>query len=133
MIREELPDPGGRLAIRGLRIGVPEAFFFERLDPEVESAVRAAAVERAETLGATIRIVRLPDMAALNAIGQVIQLSEVAAVLEPHLGNRAQFGADVLALVDQGRLLPATDYINAQRLRRQHQLEFRGSGKRWIA
>jgi aspartyl-tRNA(Asn)/glutamyl-tRNA(Gln) amidotransferase subunit A len=31
----------------------------------------------------------------------------------------------VLALVDQGRLLPATDYINAQRLRRQHQLEFR--------
>ena len=121
-VEDFVPEAG--CAVRGLRIGVPEAFFFERLDPEVESAVRAA-VGRAETLGATIRIVRLPDMAALNAIAQVIQLSEVAAVLEPHVGNRAQFGADVLALVDQGRLLPATDYINAQRLRRQHQLEFR--------
>jgi aspartyl-tRNA(Asn)/glutamyl-tRNA(Gln) amidotransferase subunit A len=48
--------------------------------------------------------------------------------MEPHLGNRAQFGADVLALVDQGRLLPATDYINAQRLRRQKQIEF---GRVW--
>ena len=121
-VEDFVPEAG--CAVRGLRMGVPEAFFFERLDPEVESAVRAA-VERAETLGATIRIVRLPDMAALNAIGQVIQLSEVAAVVEPHTGNRAQFGADVLALVDQGRLLPATDYINAQRLRRQYQLEFR--------
>jgi aspartyl-tRNA(Asn)/glutamyl-tRNA(Gln) amidotransferase subunit A len=34
------------------------------------------------------------------------------------LDRREDFGADVLALLDQGRLLPATDYINAQRLRR---------------
>ena len=121
-VEDFVPEAG--CAIRGLRIGVPEAFFFERLDPEVESAVRAS-VKRAGTLGATIRMVRLPDMATLNAIGQLIQLCEVAAVVEPQVGNRAQFGADVLALVDQGRLLPATDYINAQRLRRQYQLEFR--------
>ena len=31
----------------------------------------------------------------------------------------------MLALLDQGRLLPATDYINAQRLRRKAQIEFR--------
>jgi len=34
------------------------------------------------------------------------------------------FGTDVLALLDQGRLLPATDYVNAQRLRRMFQQEF---------
>jgi aspartyl-tRNA(Asn)/glutamyl-tRNA(Gln) amidotransferase subunit A len=45
-------------------------------------------------------------------------------MLEPHLGNRAQFGPDVLALLDQGRLIPATDYIQAQRLRKRMQREF---------
>ena len=30
----------------------------------------------------------------------------------------------MLALLDQGRLLPATDYVNAQRLRRQMRREF---------
>jgi len=44
--------------------------------------------------------------------------------MEPHLAQRDQFGADVLALLDQGRLLPATDYVNAQRLRRAMQREF---------
>lgn len=120
-VEDFLPEKG--CAIRSLRIGVPEAFFFERLDSEVESAVRAA-LARAETLGAEIRTVRLPDMAALNAIGLVIQLAEVAAVLEPHIENRAQFGADVQALVEQGRFLSATDYINSQRLRRRKQIEF---------
>jgi aspartyl-tRNA(Asn)/glutamyl-tRNA(Gln) amidotransferase subunit A len=51
-------------------------------------------------------------------------LAEAAAVAEPHLEHREKFGADVLALFDQGRLLPATDYINAQRLRRQMSREF---------
>ena len=44
---------------------------------------------------------------------------------EPHLESRDRFGADVLALLDQGRLLPATDYINAQRVRRRMAGEFR--------
>jgi aspartyl-tRNA(Asn)/glutamyl-tRNA(Gln) amidotransferase subunit A len=51
-------------------------------------------------------------------------LAEASALLEPHLEHRDLFGADVLALLDQGRLLPATDYINAQRLRRGMQREF---------
>ena len=116
--------PEENYGIRGLRIGVPEEFFWERLDLEVESVTRGA-VARAEALGAIVKPVRLPDMAAVNAAGMVIQLSEVAAVLEPYLGDRGRFGADVLALVEQGCLLPAADYVNAQRLRRQLQLEFR--------
>jgi len=44
--------------------------------------------------------------------------------MEKYIGNRDQFGSDVLALLDQGRLLPATDYVNAQRLRRMMQREF---------
>jgi aspartyl-tRNA(Asn)/glutamyl-tRNA(Gln) amidotransferase subunit A len=54
----------------------------------------------------------------------VILLSEASALMEPCLDQREKFGADVLALLDQGRLLPATDYVNAQRLRRVFQREF---------
>ena len=45
-------------------------------------------------------------------------------MMEPHLDNRGSFGPDVLALFDQGRLIPATDYVNAQRLRRRMRRDF---------
>ncbi len=115
--------PDEDCSIRGLRIGFPESFFFEHLHEDVESAVRGA-LARAGSLGAVIRPVRLPDMAALNAIARIVLLSEASAALEPHMENRAQFGPDVLALLDQGRLVPAPDYVNAQRLRRQMRREF---------
>ena len=63
-------------------------------------------------------------MAELNAVARVVLLSEASAVMTPYLGDRSKFGADVLALFDQGRLLAATDYVNAQRLRRVYQREF---------
>ena len=84
------------------------------------------AIARAESLGASVKAVKLPDAGAMNAAARVILLCEASAMLEPHLGNRRQFGPDVLALLDQGRLLRATDYINAQRLRRKLQREFAG-------
>ena len=111
-----VPEEG--CSIRRLRIGFPENFYLERLDPDVESAVRGA-IARAGSLGAEIRPIRVADVEALNAVGRVILLAEAAAALEPYLGDRGRFGADVLALLDQGRLIPATDYINAQRLRRK--------------
>jgi aspartyl-tRNA(Asn)/glutamyl-tRNA(Gln) amidotransferase subunit A len=61
----------------------------------------------------------------LNAAGRVILLAEASALYEPYLDRRDQFGADVLALLDQGRLIPATDYVNAQRLRHAMLDEFR--------
>jgi aspartyl-tRNA(Asn)/glutamyl-tRNA(Gln) amidotransferase subunit A len=112
-------------SIRGLRIGLPENFYFERLDPDVDAAVRAA-FHAAESYGAEIVPLRVPDIAALNTVARVILLAEASALLEPHLEQRDRFGPDVLALLDQGRLLPATDYINAQRLRSALQREFAG-------
>jgi aspartyl-tRNA(Asn)/glutamyl-tRNA(Gln) amidotransferase subunit A len=115
--------PAEGCSIRGLAIGVPENYFFERLDPDVEAAVRAA-IQLAARLGAVVKPVRVPDVAALNAVARVILLAEASAQAEPHLAKRAQFGADVLALFDQGRLLAATDYVNAQRLRRRLRGQF---------
>jgi len=115
--------PAANCSIRGVRIGLPENFYFDRLDPEVDAAVRRMAAN-AESLGAHVMPVRVPDIPALNAVGRVILLAEASALMEKHAGNRNLFGADVMALIDQGRLLAATDYINAQRLRRMMQREF---------
>jgi aspartyl-tRNA(Asn)/glutamyl-tRNA(Gln) amidotransferase subunit A len=47
-----LPDHG--CSIRELRIGLPENFYFERLDPDVDAAVRRIAAT-GESLGACSR------------------------------------------------------------------------------
>jgi len=117
----QVPDVSASL--RGKRIGLPENFYNERIAPEVEAAF-AAAVAQAEADGARIIPVRLPDPAEINVISRVILLAEASALMEPYLHRRGDFGADVLALFDQGRLLAATDYINAQRLRRLYQREW---------
>jgi aspartyl-tRNA(Asn)/glutamyl-tRNA(Gln) amidotransferase subunit A len=110
-------------SIRGLAVGVPENFYFDRLEADVRTAVENA-IARAESLGAEIRPVRLPDIDAINTVARLILLAEASAVYEPLLSDRSRFGADVLSLLDQGRLLPATDYVNAQRLRRRMRDEF---------
>lgn len=116
--------PEAGCSIAGLRVGLAENFYCERLQPEVAAAVRGAAA-RAESLGARVVPVKVPDIAALNAVARVILLSEASAAMERHLGDRSRFGADVLALLDQGRLVAAVDYVNAQRLRRMFQRDFR--------
>ena len=115
--------PPPQVDLRGLRIGLPENFYFDRLDLEVAGAVRTA-VQTAAALGARIVDVRVPDMAALNVIARVLQLAEAVSILRPYLDRRTDFGPDVLALLDQGRLISAADYLDAQRLRRIFIREF---------
>lgn len=115
--------PNDDCSLRGVRIGFPQNFYFERLDPDVESAVRGA-IARAASLGAELKPLWLPDIEALNAVATVTQLAEVSAVFGPYLEMRNRFGPDVLARIEQGRLIPATDYIDAQRLRRKFRAEF---------
>jgi aspartyl-tRNA(Asn)/glutamyl-tRNA(Gln) amidotransferase subunit A len=112
-------------SLAGLMIGLPENFFFDDIDPEVSHAVKHAA-DAFIRAGAHIEHVTVPDMELLNTVGRTILLAEASAIFEPYLGQRADFGEDVLALLDQGRGLPATAYINAQRLRREMIESFEG-------
>ena len=122
--RHPVPDYGrGRSSLEGLRIGLPENFYSDRIAPEVAAAF-TAAVARAEAAGARIVPIQVPDPVAINIVSRVILLAEASALLEPYLHRRGDFGADVIALLDQGRLIAATDYINAQRLRRVYQRQF---------
>jgi len=115
--------PGAEVSIKDQRIGIPENFFYERLDAGVERGVRSMAA-LAEKLGARLVSVRVPDMASINAVGRVILLSEASAAMANFMDRRAEIGDAVITLLDQGRLIPAVDYVNAQRLRRLYQREF---------
>jgi aspartyl-tRNA(Asn)/glutamyl-tRNA(Gln) amidotransferase subunit A len=112
-------------SLQGLRIGVPQNFYTEKIAPEVAAAF-AESLHFAESAGAHLIPIRVPDPAAINVVGRVILLAEVAAVMEPYTSRRGDFGADVRVLIDQGRLLSATDYINAQRYRRKAQRDWAG-------
>ena len=124
--REPVEDylPAADASLQGVRIGLPENFGFDRVIPAVADAVHGA-LALAERLGARVVPVRLPDMDAVNAIGRVILLAEASALYAQHLGERDKIGADVFALLQQGRMVFATDYVNAQRLRREKCAQFR--------
>lgn len=103
------------VSMRACRVGVPENFFCERLDPAVADAFEQA-LKRAAEWGASLVPLALPDPNALVTVARIILLSEASALHEYRLDRRNEFGSDVLALLDQGRLISATDYVNAQRL-----------------
>jgi len=116
-------DWGFERPLAGLTVGMPENFYFDRIDPEVEAAVRRAGDACGRT-GTKVMTVRVPDIQALNMVVRLILLVEASAVYENHLEHRDRFGDDVLALLDQGRLVAGTEYVNAQRLRKTFVTEF---------
>lgn len=115
--------PPAEVSIRGMRLGVPENFYFDRSEPEVIAAVRSW-IATAERLGAVVTPVQVPDIAGLNVLGRIILFAEATSTMEPYLERREQFGADVLSLFDQGKYILGSQYVQAQRLRRVFQLEF---------
>lgn len=115
--------PPKNVDIKGLRIGLPQNYYFDKLDLEVAESVRKA-VQTAAALGARIVDIKVPDIDALNVVGRVLLLAEATSVHLPHLDRRADIGADVLTLLDQGRLIRGCDYVDAQRLRRIYVRDF---------
>ena len=80
-----VPPPATDLA--GLRIGLPQNFFMERVDPEVEASIRAA-FETAAHIGGKIVDVMVPDMEALRSAAVTCLLVEAASALRPFLDRR---------------------------------------------
>ncbi len=111
------------VSIRDVKIGWSENLNSEEVDEEVAQSV-TRMMRTAERLGARIVPISLPDRDALNAVHRVILHSEVSALMQPYLEQRDKFSSDLLALLQQGCFLSATDYVNAQRLRRLMMLEW---------
>jgi len=111
---------------RGLRVGVVREVFFERLDPEVRTAVEAAA-QALTGLGVRVEDVRLPRIQHAGPATFAIIAAESMAYHEPYLKTRAsEYGADVRARLLTGQFVLATQYLKAQRARRVLQAEVDG-------
>ena len=117
---EPVPDYVASLlggGVKGLRIGVPDSYFFYALDPEVEAGVRGA-ITTLESLGATIETVSLPYVADLSAGVTCIMLPEALAVHHKWLQERADdYSESVRYRLELGSTVTAVSYVQAQRFR----------------
>ena len=108
--------------LKGLRVGVPQNFFFEAVDAEVSSTVMKA-VKALERLGATVLDITIPNPAELNIVARIIQLAEVSSVYASYRDPQL-FSRDTWTLLEQGRLVQGHEYVTAQRLRRRFREQF---------
>jgi aspartyl-tRNA(Asn)/glutamyl-tRNA(Gln) amidotransferase subunit A len=84
---EPVPDYAAALSlgVKGLKVGIPDEYFIEGLDPEVEAAVRAA-IATLEELGAKTQRVSLPHTEYGLAAYYVIAPAEASSNLARYDG-----------------------------------------------
>ncbi len=114
-----VPDyiAAARQPIKGLRIGVPTAFYVDDLDSEVARVLdETTAVLKRE--GATIVPVELPDQRQLTAACQFVLATEAAAFHKRWMIERPQdYGPQVLMRLQNGLAISGVSYLEAMRWR----------------
>jgi aspartyl-tRNA(Asn)/glutamyl-tRNA(Gln) amidotransferase subunit A len=117
----DLPVPNymaaAREPIKGLKVGVPTAFYVDDLDAEVARALdETLATLKKE--GAEIVKVELPDQRQLSAACQFVLATEAASLHKRWMIERPQdYGAQVLMRLQNGLAIPAVSYLEAIRWR----------------
>ncbi len=112
-----VPDYAGELArpIRGLRVGVPRGYFWDRLPADIARAVEAAHGEL-RRLGLVLEDVEIPEWAAAADASLVLIRCEAAAEYRTVLKERgAELIPQVRERLEAGLATPAPDYVDALR------------------
>lgn len=103
--------------LRGLRIGVPQAYYRDALDPEVAAALQAS-LDVLRFRGAVLVAVSVPDMGLVNALAQLVMAVEAATLHRRWIETRPQDYSDqVRARIDPGFAYPAVRYVEALSIR----------------
>jgi aspartyl-tRNA(Asn)/glutamyl-tRNA(Gln) amidotransferase subunit A len=103
-------------------VGVPRAYFFDGIDPELGAAFEVS-MRTLEKLGATVREVVIPSIDTAWAFLAIL-LVEAFAYHERDLRERPQLYGEVLRERFQaGGLITAGEYVQAQRLRSRLRVE----------
>ena len=107
-IDKEVPDYTKSLVqdVKGLKIGLPKEYFVKGMDPEVESAVKAA-VKQLESLGAEVVEISLPNTDYAISTYYLIAPAEAATNLARYdgvsYGERAEDAADLVEMMTKTR------------------------------
>lgn len=118
--RLAVPDCLERLDgdLKGLRIGVPENYFYDPVVPAVETLVRASLDVLADA-GAELVALTVPDAVVLtNPLTSLITATEGAAIHQAWLQDRTgDYGTQTRVRMSSGLTTPATRYLQARNLR----------------
>ncbi len=103
-----VPDYAAQLGreVTGLRIGIPKEYFIEGMDPEVETAIRAA-INVLESQGAKAESISLPHTEYAVATYYLVATAEASSNLARYdavkYGFRAREAKDLLSMYMQSR------------------------------
>ncbi|MCL6625008.1 amidase [Alicyclobacillus shizuokensis] len=104
-------------SIRGKTVGIPSEYYFDGLDSEVAVAVESA-IEVFRDLGADVTEVHIPMIRYAPGAEWAICLSESAAIHDAWIQSRPDdYSDDVRLMIEAGKFIPATRYLQAQRVR----------------
>jgi aspartyl-tRNA(Asn)/glutamyl-tRNA(Gln) amidotransferase subunit A len=110
-VRTRVPDFTAELGatdLRGVRVGVPRAYFFDRLDAEVRAGVEDA-IGDLRRLGAEVREVTIAGVESGVGATFGLVLAEAQEIHAESLRTRrGDFGADVLQILENPTPDPAT-------------------------
>jgi aspartyl-tRNA(Asn)/glutamyl-tRNA(Gln) amidotransferase subunit A len=107
-VRAEVPDYKQSLKkdVKGVRIGIPEEYFVEGMDPEVEKSVRDAT-DSFKSWGAEVQSVSLPHTEYAVAIYYIIATAEASSNLARYdgvkYGLRSKGHRDLMEMYTQTR------------------------------
>jgi aspartyl-tRNA(Asn)/glutamyl-tRNA(Gln) amidotransferase subunit A len=105
-------------SLAGLKIGVPGEAVLKTIDPAVANVLQASH-RVLQACGATLREVPFPDLVKLADIGETIIKSEAATMHRDWIRTRPEdYAAQVRVRIEAGFYIPATQYVDALRLRR---------------
>jgi aspartyl-tRNA(Asn)/glutamyl-tRNA(Gln) amidotransferase subunit A len=112
--------------LAGVRVGVPENYYFDGVTPDVDTAVRVAA-RALESAGARVDTLRIPDPAPMADVCNIIARCESAVIHARLVRERPhELQPAVRGRLEVGFHVSAFDYLQATRLRARLTREFAG-------
>ncbi len=122
---------GGRLVsrplrrrVRGIRVGIPRQYFFDRLDKNVRGYVLTACAILYQQ-GAELREVEFRGMKEAASLVGLITVGEALSYHWKWLRSRAKdYGADVRTRMEANRGQRTVDYLQAQERRKRYTQAF---------
>jgi aspartyl-tRNA(Asn)/glutamyl-tRNA(Gln) amidotransferase subunit A len=121
-----VPDYRAAVArdVAGMRIGVPTNPVFADIDPAVEKAL-AESLRVLRSLGAEVIEVELPDPRLTYALTNIVNKAEAATIHGRwYRTRRNDYGLSAVNRFEAGYQIPATQYLDAVRLRARMLADF---------
>jgi len=104
--------------VKGLRVGLVKEYLDSPMEEGIKDATKAF-VKQLESLGTQVEEVSLPQLKYASAVSFLIMASESMTYHRAYMKERAaEYGQDIRIRLGLGQFVLATQYIQAQRVRR---------------